>query len=85
MYDSDEYDLDDLGDDLSALIDDELVSVTGVYPDLRYCLTPEGERALDHANEIDRGVRDEARELAMHRHASAQEGIVIQLFGDQGA
>lgn len=80
------YDLDDLGDDLSRLIEAGLVAVTGTYPDdLRYCLTPEGERALAHVNERDAAIRAEARELAERRHAAAQDAIVIQLFTDQGA
>jgi hypothetical protein len=45
--------LDDVDADLSELIADGLVAVTGAYPDLRYCLTPEGERTLDHADERD--------------------------------
>lgn len=76
------YNLDDLDADLSALIDAGLVAVTGTYPDLRYCLTPEGTRALSQADEHEAAIRAEARELAERRHAA---GSVIYLFTDQGA
>jgi hypothetical protein len=79
------YDADDLDADLSALIDAGLVAVTGVYPGLRYCLTPEGQRALRAAEEHEAALRTSARELAERRHAAAQEGKVIRLFSDQGA
>ena len=73
------YDLDDLSDDLAALVEDGLVAVTGRWPDLRYCLTPEGSRALSAADERDAAIRAEARELAERRHAAALDGDVIYL------
>lgn len=75
------FDADDT--DLAALIDEGLVAVTGRYPDLRYCLTPEGQRVL--GGESETAIRDEARELAKRRHAASQDAIVIPLFTDQGA
>ena len=40
------FTLDDLGHELAELIDMGLVAVTGTYPNLRYCLTPEGCEVL---------------------------------------
>jgi hypothetical protein len=78
----DVYTWDDLCADLSSLIEDGLVAVTGKFPDFRFCLTPEAESTLRWYDDHDREVATEARELQMRRHAAAQEGNVIQLFGD---
>jgi hypothetical protein len=69
-------DAGDGAEDVCALIDAGLVAVTGRYPDLRYCLTPEGQRTLDD----ERSIADEARELAKRRHAASQDAEVIDLF-----
>lgn len=79
-------DLDDLASDLAMLIDCGLVAVTGSYPELRYCLTPEGMRAASRTDEHEAAVRAEARELARRRHAASQEATIIPLFSsNQGA
>jgi cobalamin biosynthesis protein CbiG len=75
----DAYTWDDLCADLSELIDAGLVAVTGRYPDLRFCLTLDGEITANLYDDYDRAVAAEARELAVARHAA--EGNVLQLFG----
>ena len=52
--------------------------MTGEWPDERFVITAEGERALAETREQ---IRAEARELAERRHAAAQEGSVIYLPG----
>jgi len=70
------YTMADLATDLSDLIAMGLVAVTGEYLDLRYVITPDGERALA---EYEASVRTEARDLAERRNAANQPGIVINL------
>lgn len=105
----DERELDDV---LDELIDDGLVAVTGRYPHLRYCLTPQGQAALGRQRPHltkrvpwvitplglealaeprpgfpdEQRVRDEAREIAIQRHAASQPSNVVRgNFGERGA
>jgi hypothetical protein len=79
---------DDMTDDLVALIEAGLVAVSGTFPNLTYCLTPEGQQAADYISEQEAHearVRTETRELAEQRHAAARKGNVVYLFSGQGA
>jgi len=66
---------DELMEDLGELIAAGLVAVTGTWPDLRYVVTPEGERALW---EHEACVNAEARELAERRHVAQWLGIMTE-------
>jgi hypothetical protein len=66
---------EELAEDLGELIRSGLIAVTGTWPDLRYVVTPEGERALW---EHEACVNAEARELAERRHVARSLGVMTE-------
>jgi hypothetical protein len=72
---------EELSETIWELVEDGLVTASGVFPDFRFVPTPAGLQALRAAEDHDALVRNSARELAEKRHRQERNGNIIELWG----